>query len=684
MTYTSLARRPLSISRVGALSGIGRSGSATPADSTTFLALTSSGASRLPSDVTINSATVAPSARYEGASLTGTDGTWPGIVGPTLTNTGAGNSVVAAFAPFTGGDGAVAFANGKSMLAAASAPATAAFDLSTNDFVITLVVVTTAATGGVIRKGASPIGPPNPGWEIALTPTTAVLSISDGATLRSITATLAASSHNVVQFYVDRSEASANGAHAFVNGVLSSSSDFSAAAASISAAASDLIVGSGHTGAVTYFAIHQRAAWFPGGASNAAQFLVAAREASSRLEGTYAATAVGTATPVAMTRSTGAYLDRVVADSPFERRLFLVGANWERLCRRQELAGGEAVTGVVVESQATNLCLRSEEFDNASWTAVAATISGNARPAPNGETAADGIIGSAANVQHGATQAVTLTAAGYIASFFVEAGDQSFAYIENATIANGRVWFDLSTGAVGTTQAGITEALIEPYGLGRYRVSARFTGTVAAHTIGIYAASADNVASFVGDGATVNLWVWGAQVETTVGGGPSSYVVTTSATVTRTLDTLQYKMDDGNFTTAAGTLSAEILSISRDLLGDWMVALCSASSGSVNDSVYISPSSADVARAISLVGGAFQFNISGTTDVVDGERHTIAATYTTNEGKLLVDGAQQGATDTSVTVLGAAPAVLTVGQFAGSQTANALIGNIRIRNTVSP
>jgi hypothetical protein len=682
--YTSLAQRPGFLRPGFAVAPPGSSAPGGAAAVDTFNALTSSGAARLPSNVTINSVLVAPTARYEGASLTGTDGTLPGIVGPTLTTTGAGASVLGAPAPFTGGDAAISMANGKSLLGTVSAPVNAAFDLAANDFVLSLVVATTAATSGVIRKtnsGAVP-GVGNTGWQIALAPTSAALTISDGVTVKTLTATLLANSHNVVQFYVDKSEASVNGGQVFVNGALNASLDMSGIG-SISAPLGNFQFGSAFTGSLTFFSVHQSSAWFAGGGTNATQWLAAAREVNGRLEGSYATTALGTATALTSTRSSAAYLDRIISTSPFTRQLFLVGANWSRLCRRRSLSGATDMSGGLQENQSTNLCLRSEEFDNASWTKVAATISANGRATVTGETIADGIIGDGTLAQHGVTQAITLTAVGYIASFFVEAGNQNFCFIENATIANGRVWFNLSTGAVATKEAGITEALIEPYGIGRFRISARFTGTVAAHTIGLNAASADNVATFTGDAATVNLWAWGAQVETapqdTI---PSTYVATTTASATRTLDTLQYKTDDGNYVVGSGRLEVDVLyTFSKAPTNVHVVATASASSGSTTDSVFLRVSnSTGFALAVENIAGAAEFSISGTTNNVDGEKHTLTNSWAPNAGRLLVDAIQQGATDVTVTVLPAAPPVLTLGSITASAFANALIGNVKLRN----
>ena len=48
-----------------------------------------------------------------------------------------------------------------------------------------------------------------------------------------------------------------------------------------------------------------------------------------------------------------------------------------------------APRGLLIEEQRTNLLLRSEEFDNASWAKTNATITVNATTAPDGTTTAD-------------------------------------------------------------------------------------------------------------------------------------------------------------------------------------------------------------------------------------------------------------------------------------------------------
>lgn len=681
MLMPVMHRRP-GVWRPGVFGNQGGSGAGLAAPVDTFVALNSSGAALVPSNVTINSVTVVPTARYEGASLSGTDGSLPGIVGPTMTTTGAGASVTAELAPFTGGDAAIGMANGKNLIGTVSGPVNAAFDLASNDFILTLVVATTAATSGVIRKSTSGLVPGvgNAGWQIALAPTSAALTISDGTNVKTLTATLLANTHNVVQFYCDKSEASVNGGQVFVNGTLNASLDMSGVG-SITAALGSLLFGSAFTGAITFFSVHQQAAWFAGGATNATQWLVAAAAQAAQFVGTRATTALGTATPITATRSSAAYLDRITQTSPLIRQLFLVGANWPRLCRRRSLAGSTDMSGAVLENQATNIALQSETFDNAAWTQVAGTVTANAVRAPNGTTTADAYIADNTASLHALAQTITLTAVGHVFSCFVKAGDKNFVILENQTIANGRVWFNLGTGAVATTQAGIVEARIEPYGDGWFRVSARFTGTVAAHTLAVYTASADNNATSTGDGATTSMHVWGAQVETSPQDTiPSTYIATTTVAVTRTSDQLQYKMDDGNFNAPVGRISVDLLYTFLKAPTNVHVVLTVSPGLSIADGYDVrTNNSTGFAQVREQVAGVSEYGITGTASIVDGEKHTVTNIYATNAGKLLVDGAQQGATDVTVTPIAAAPAVLTVGNLA-SAWHNAVIGNVRLRN----
>jgi hypothetical protein len=183
----------------------------------------------------------------------------------------------------------------------------------------------------------------------------------------------------------------------------------------------------------------------------------------------------------------------------------------------------------LVEYAPHNLLLRSQEFDNASWTKTNATITANAIAAPDGTITADKLVEAATTSVHSATQSVTL-AAGlvYTYSVYAKAGERSFLIIQ-PTGDSRFAYFNLSTGAVATISGSPLSTSIQSVGNGWYRCSISVTspGAVAANCI-LYSAATDGNASYTGDG-TSGIYLWGAQLS--VGPYALDYTPTTSAAV---------------------------------------------------------------------------------------------------------------------------------------------------------
>ena len=178
-----------------------------------------------------------------------------------------------------------------------------------------------------------------------------------------------------------------------------------------------------------------------------------------------------------------------------------------------------------------NLLTYSEQFDNAAWsTKQNCTVSANAIVAPDGTSTADAIIPSnATNSASGIYRSET-TAAPKVASFYVKKGSKQWAVILGYN-GTSNCWFDLDNGIVGTRGSSFSASSIQSVGNGWFRISAAFSAAISTTTnIGIYASDADNSLSCVGDGTTIALYAWGAQVEAvTYQTTPSTYVATTSA-----------------------------------------------------------------------------------------------------------------------------------------------------------
>lgn len=197
----------------------------------------------------------------------------------------------------------------------------------------------------------------------------------------------------------------------------------------------------------------------------------------------------------------------------------------------------------------TNLCLRSEEFDNATWAKTRATITANADTAPDGAATADRLVEDATATQsHFVNQAIVVSAGATCAvSVYAKAGTRSWVLLRFQDAAStNRVdrYFNLATGAMGTASvAGTGTSLfqgVEPVGNGWYRLTlvGNLGGVITGGFVTIFLATGDNGAVYSGDGASY-VSVWGAQLEDNQFNS-TSYILTTGATQARAADKLSF------------------------------------------------------------------------------------------------------------------------------------------------
>lgn len=217
-------------------------------------------------------------------------------------------------------------------------------------------------------------------------------------------------------------------------------------------------------------------------------------------------------------------------------------------------------TGLMIEAAATNLALRSAEFDNASWTKQRVSVTANSVAAPDGATAADlvtgtGAAGGAMSVQ----QSVTVSGStAYTISVWAKAGTATWLVIYgfDGTTTPGQ-WFHLSgAGAIGQTDAGMSAPKIEAFPNGWFRCSVvRTTGSGATSLRAEFAQAAANGTTIAAD--TKTFYLWGAQVE--AGSAATSYVVTTGTTATRSADV----------GTGATVVYSKSINLDGTILSDW-------------------------------------------------------------------------------------------------------------------
>lgn len=298
--------------------------------------------------------------------------------------------------------------------------------------------------------------------------------------------------------------------------------------------------------------------------------------------------------------------------------------------------------GLLIEGARTNLCLRSQEFDNASWTKANVTITANAAVAPDGTLTADKIEStsttSVALNQSAAVAATAATVSAYAKKGTSATRANTFR-LRNSTTATTLVEITINydTGAI-TYVTGSTGAVVTLLADGWLRVSlSSASGITSGDTIR-FDACFDGTATASGDFA----YAWGAQLEAAA--FPSSYIPTTSSSATRAADVCSIAVSGISY---PATLFAEYERV-VDTGGN--EAFIQINAGSNNDQANISVNGAtDKQRTTVNSGGAGQADISSAASVAVGSVVRGALRVATNDINQALLGVL-GTQDVSATV----------------------------------
>jgi hypothetical protein len=245
---------------------------------------------------------------------------------------------------------------------------------------------------------------------------------------------------------------------------------------------------------------------------------------------------------------------------------------------------------ILLEPQRTNLALRSEEFENATWTKANSSVTANSTTSPSGVINADTMTSDGTSNQHFVSQTITFTqGVSYTWSVYLKKGTNNFAQLYAfSTIGGMFANFDLNNGVVGTlgtTTGSNPTSSITSVGNGWYRCAITFVPTITSVAgFAIMPVTSASAARAESNTLSTSVFLWGAQLE--AGAYATSYIPTTSASVTRNADVISRGniFTNGLITASGGTWFVDLrnnIPLTRDVsnVGMFLNELNSATSG---------------------------------------------------------------------------------------------------------
>jgi hypothetical protein len=303
---------------------------------------------------------------------------------------------------------------------------------------------------------------------------------------------------------------------------------------------------------------------------------------------------------------------------------------------------------LLVEPQRTNILLRSQEFDNATWTKTNTSVTANNTTSPDGTTNAEKLSATIATIVTPAEIIQSTSQLGsttYSYSVYAKKSTSNFIALRHtAVLGNPYAWFNLNTGTIGTVQSGIT-ASIESVGNGWYRCTIIGTTPIIVAVNRVDMIVSDNDANYV---CAINgsIFIWGAQLE--AGAYPTSYIPTTSAAVTRNADVISKTGISSLIGQTEGTLFIDIVfknpltSINRFMSiteAGWQA------DGSIRIEMNTSELTVDIVNNGSSIGA-----ITYLGTFTPNTRYKIAVAYKQNDCQMYFNGINAGS-DTSTGVM---------------------------------
>lgn len=282
----------------------------------------------------------------------------------------------------------------------------------------------------------------------------------------------------------------------------------------------------------------------------------------------------------------------------------------------------------ILEPARTNLIQYSEDFSGYPTTNLNAISNQNI--SPNGSLNGTFLRPTTDNSSHQLYKTTSLTAGTNTLSSFIKAGNYSkfrFYFFDGTTAHE--VYGDSSNGTIHSTNSSVK---VENYGNGWYRYS--ITATNVNYSVGNYTirVTDENYQDTWAGNGIDGLYIFGWQFE--VGSFPTSYIPTTTTTVTRSAETAS---GAGNSTTFNDSEGCLMLEISRLNKADSSSEIISINDGSLSNYITLYYNSSGVTYTINF--GSTErngnFSMSANNQAIFNK---IALKYKSQDVSLFVNG----------------------------------------------
>lgn len=314
--------------------------------------------------------------------------------------------------------------------------------------------------------------------------------------------------------------------------------------------------------------------------------------------------------------------------------------------------------GLLIEEQRTNLLTYSEQM-NSGWTNNNINISANSVTAPDGNLTADNLIPNTVNTNHRIYQGPAGSGSAVFSCFAKSTG---YGWLQVRVGAGGGtvvfVNFDVINGTVGNVFASVGASSpaqsIIPVGNGWFRCVFSMTGLPLFSTVIMPRNSNATTEgeAFSGNG-TDGIAVWGTQLESGVS-FPTSYIPTTTTSVTRSADVCQITGTSFNWmwNQGEGSVVAEydrLANNSSGLSGGYPTTFSASSSNSLWMVLAGSIAPSPVGEVLAVYDTTSQAYFAAGSSPLAGIVAKMSACYKANDFAASLNGSAVS-TDTSGTV----------------------------------